>query len=47
VKLRIGLRNWQFVEVLDGLADGDRLALPDEGVAVGVVVIPRDPGPGR
>jgi len=47
VKLRIGLRNWQFVEVLDGLADGDRLALPDEGVAVGVVVIPLDPGPGR
>ena len=40
VAVRVGLRNWQQVEVLEGLARGDRVALPDEGVVAGAAVVP-------
>lgn len=40
--IKIGLSNWEFVEVLDGLAQGDRIAtsLEHEGVRAGVLVQP-------
>jgi HlyD family secretion protein len=40
VAFRAGLRNWQQVEVVDGLAEGDRIALPGSGVAAGARVDP-------
>lgn len=40
VAVRVGLRNWQQVEVLEGLARGDLVALPDEGVVAGAAVVP-------
>ena len=43
VALQVGLRNWQFAEVRGGLTRGDRVALPDEGVAAGAAVVPAAP----
>jgi HlyD family secretion protein len=40
VEIEVGLRNWQVVEVLGGLARGERVALPDEGVVAGATVVP-------
>ena len=45
VPIKVGLRNWQYVEVLDGLARGDRVALPDEGVVAGATVVPAPAAP--
>ncbi len=45
VAVRTGLRNWQVVEVLGGLAAGDRVALPDEGVVAGAAVVPASATP--
>ena len=43
VAVQVGLRNWQFAEVRGGLARGDRVALPDQGVAAGAAVVPAAP----
>ena len=43
VAVQVGLRNWQFAEVRGGLVRGDRVALPDEGVAAGAAVVPATP----
>lgn len=40
VAFRAGLRNWQRVEVIDGLAEGDRIALPGSGITAGARVVP-------
>ncbi len=40
VEIEVGLRNWQVVEVLGGVARGERVALPDEGVVAGATVVP-------
>lgn len=40
IAFRAGLRNWQRVEVTDGLAEGDRIALPGSGIAAGARVVP-------
>ncbi|MDX1593400.1 MAG: efflux RND transporter periplasmic adaptor subunit [Gammaproteobacteria bacterium] len=45
VAVQVGLRNWQFVEVLGGLSRGERVALPDEGVAAGAAVVPASDAP--
>jgi len=44
-KLKIGLANWAFTEVLDGLAAGDRvlLSFDDEAVKAGVKVRAKAP----
>jgi HlyD family secretion protein len=40
VAFRAGLRNWQQVEVTDGLAEGDLIALPGSGITAGARVVP-------
>lgn len=42
--LRTGLSNWEVTEVIDGLAEGDRIvaSLEREGLADGVAVAPED-----
>jgi HlyD family secretion protein len=40
VAFRAGLRNWQRVEVTDGLAEGDQIALPGSGIVAGARVVP-------
>jgi HlyD family secretion protein len=44
VRLRTGLGNWRWTEVLDGLAEGERIlaSLEQDGLADGVAVIAED-----
>ncbi|WP_172153050.1 efflux RND transporter periplasmic adaptor subunit [Pseudomonas tumuqii] len=44
VRLRTGLANWRWTEVLDGLAEGERIlaSLEQDGLADGVAVIAED-----
>lgn len=44
VRLRTGLANWRWTEVLDGLAEGERIlaSLEQDGLADGVAVIVED-----
>ncbi|MDO9625052.1 MAG: efflux RND transporter periplasmic adaptor subunit [Pseudomonas sp.] len=46
VQLRTGLANWRWTEVLDGLADGERIlaSLEQSGLADGVAVMAADEG---
>lgn len=46
-KLRVGLANWQFTEVLEGLTKGDRVALSleKEGVKAGARVVAEQAAP--
>jgi HlyD family secretion protein len=46
VQLRTGLANWRWTEVLDGLADGERIlaSLEQSGLADGVAVLAADEG---
>ena len=41
-RIRTGLANWEFTEVLEGLAAGDRIvtSLEKEGVKAGATVMP-------
>lgn len=45
-QIKAGLANWEYTEVLDGLAPGDRivLSLEKEGVKPGVRVVEEQPG---
>lgn len=42
VELRLGLANWRWTEVLEGLSEGDRIlaSLEQDGLADGVAVVP-------
>ena len=42
--IKAGLANWEFTEVLEGLAAGDRIvtSLEKEGVKAGAAVTPDD-----
>jgi HlyD family secretion protein len=44
VELRLGLANWRWTEVLDGLSEGDRIlaSLEQVGLVDGVAVVPED-----
>jgi HlyD family secretion protein len=44
VELRLGLANWRWTEVLDGLSEGDRIlaSLEQDGLVDGVAVVPED-----
>lgn len=44
VSIRVGIRNWNFTEVTQGLKEGDEivLSLDEPGLAAGVAVVPRD-----
>ncbi len=44
VDITVGISNWNFTEVLSGIAEGDEvvLSLDEPGLADGVVVVPRD-----
>jgi HlyD family secretion protein len=44
VQLRTGLANWRWTEVLDGLADGERIlaSLEQSGLVDGVAVMAED-----
>lgn len=46
VPIEKGLRNWQFTEVLSGLAEGDRVvsAFDRAEIAAGAAAIPKSPG---
>src|SRR3990167_4632504 len=46
VRLRTGLANWRWTEVLDGLAEGERIlaSLEQDGLADGVAVVAEDEG---
>jgi HlyD family secretion protein len=46
VRLRTGLSNWRWTEVLDGLAEGERIlaSLEQDGLADGVAVVAEDEG---
>jgi HlyD family secretion protein len=46
VSLRLGLANWRWTEVLEGLSEGDRIlaSLEQEGLADGVAVRPEGEG---
>ena len=43
-KIKAGLANWEYTEILDGLAAGDRIvtSLEKEGVKAGATVTPDD-----
>ena len=44
VRLRTGLSNWRWTEVLDGLAEGERIlaSLEQDGLVDGVAVVAED-----
>ena len=44
VEISVGISNWNFTEVLDGLSEGAEvvLSLDEQGLADGVVVVPQD-----
>ena len=48
-KIKAGLANWEFTEILDGLAAGDRIvtSLEKEGVKAGARVTPDDKAKAR
>ena len=43
-KVKTGLANWEYTEILEGLAAGDRIvtSLEKEGVKAGATVTPDD-----
>jgi HlyD family secretion protein len=44
VSITVGISNWNFTEVTEGLKDGDEivLSLDEQGLAADIVVVPRD-----
>ena len=48
-KIKAGLANWEYTEILDGLAAGDRIvtSLEKEGVKAGARVTPDDKAKAR
>jgi len=44
VDISVGISNWNYTEVLEGLTEGEEvvLSLDEPGLADGVVVVPRD-----
>jgi HlyD family secretion protein len=48
-KVTTGLANWEYTEVLSGLAEGDQIvsSLDRAGVKAGVRVVPEVPGPAK
>jgi HlyD family secretion protein len=48
-KLKTGLANWEFTEVVEGLAAGDRIvtSLERAGVKAGALVVAEDKGTTR
>jgi HlyD family secretion protein len=44
VDISVGISNWNFTEVLDGLSEGQEivLSLDEPGLDEGVVVVPQD-----
>jgi len=48
-KVKTGLANWEYTEIFEGLAAGDRIvtSLEKEGVKVGATVTPDDKAKAR
>ena len=48
-KVKTGLSNWEYAEVLSGLEEGDRVvsSLDREGVKAGVSVVPEEAKPAK
>ena len=48
-KVRTGVANWEYTEIVDGLAAGDRIvtSLEREGVKAGAVAVPDSGGAGK
>jgi HlyD family secretion protein len=48
-QVKVGLANWEYSEITEGLAAGDRIvtSLEKEGIKAGVAVVPDEKARGR